>query len=237
MRDCHDGTGIVVQELLEPQHALGVQVVGGLVKQQQVGRLQQQAAQRHATALAAGKHVHRHVGVGALQRVHRLRQLAVQIPAVLRVDLVLQLAHLVHQRVEVGIGVAHLGAHLVEALHLRQDVGERQLNVLQDGLVLLQRRLLLQDAHRVAGRQARLAVGNFLQPRHQLQQRGLAHAVGAHHADLRTRVERQRHVVQDDLVAMRLARLVHLINEFGHVICAFLSGVTEIPSLQSPSRL
>ena len=54
MRDGQHRAGVGAQELLQPQHRLGVQVVGGLVEQQQVGRLQQQLAQRHATALAAG---------------------------------------------------------------------------------------------------------------------------------------------------------------------------------------
>ena len=53
--DGHDGAGVVVQEALEPGHRFGVEVVGRLVEQQQVGLLQQQPAQRHAPALAAGE--------------------------------------------------------------------------------------------------------------------------------------------------------------------------------------
>ncbi len=205
-----------LQELLEPQHAFGVQVVGGLVQKQQVGGLQQQTAERHATALAAGEDAHRRVGVGALQRVHGLGELGIQIPPVGGVDLVLQAAHLVHERVEVGVRCGHLLADLVEAGHLGQHIGEGHLDVLQDGLVLIQRRLLLQDAHGVAGGQARLAVGHLFQPRHHLQQGRLAHAVGTHDADLRAGVERQRDVVQNDLVAHRLAGLVHLVDELCH---------------------
>ena len=82
VRDGQHRAGVGAQELLQPQHRLGVQVVRGLVEQQQVGRFQQQAAERHAPALAAGKHAHRRVGVGALQRVHGLRELAVQVPRV-----------------------------------------------------------------------------------------------------------------------------------------------------------
>ena len=104
--------GRCVRMLFEPEHRLGVQVVRGLVEQQQVGRFQKQAAQRHATALAAGKDAHRRVGVGALQRVHGLGELAVQVPCVGGVDLGLQLAHLVHERVEVGVGRGHLLADL-----------------------------------------------------------------------------------------------------------------------------
>ena len=216
VRDGQHGAGVLVQELLQPQHGLGVQVVGRLVEKQQVGGLEQQTAQGHATTLAAGEHVHRHVGVGALQRVHGLGQLAVQVPAVGRVDGVLQLAHLLHERVEVGVGLAHERADLVEAGYVGLHVGERHLDVLQDGLVLVQRRLLLQDAHRVAGGQARVAVADLLDAGHDLEQRGLAHAVRAHNADLRAGIERQGDIVEDDLVAVRLARLVHLVDELCH---------------------
>ena len=191
-------------------------MVGGLVQKQQVGSFQKQAAQRNATALAAGKHAHGGVGVGALQCVHRLGKLAVQIPAVRGVDVFLQAAHFVHQRIEVGVGIGHFLADLVEALDLRIDVAESHLDVFQDGLIFFQRGFLLQDAHGVAGGQARIARGNLFQTGHDLQQGGLAHAVGADDADLRPRVEAQGHVVQDDLIAMRLAGAVHLVDEFCH---------------------
>ncbi len=32
VRDGHDSTGVIVQELLKPEHRLSVKVVGGLVK-------------------------------------------------------------------------------------------------------------------------------------------------------------------------------------------------------------
>ena len=224
MGDGHDGAGVVVQELLEPQDALGVQVVGRLVKKQQVGGLEQQAAQGHATALAAGQDRDGGVGVGALQRVHRLGELAVQVPAVGGVNLVLQLAHLGHQRVVVGVGVGHLLADGVEALDLGDDVGEGLLDVLLDGLVLVQRGLLQKDAHGVAVGQARLSVGDVLQACHDLEQRGLARAVGAHDADLGAGEEAHGHVVQDHLVALGLAHLVHLVDELCHLYLPVVVG-------------
>jgi hypothetical protein len=53
--DGDHGAREVVQEALQPGHALGVQVVGRLVEQQHVRAGQQQAAQGHAAALAAGQ--------------------------------------------------------------------------------------------------------------------------------------------------------------------------------------
>ena len=69
-----------------------------------------------------------------------------------------RLAHLVHEGIEVGVGGGHLLADLVKALDLGQDVAKGHADVLDDRLVLVERGLLLQDAHGVAGGQARLAV-------------------------------------------------------------------------------
>ena len=51
--DRHDGPGVVLEKALQPAHRLGVEMVGRLVEEQQVGPLQQQSAQRHAAPLAA----------------------------------------------------------------------------------------------------------------------------------------------------------------------------------------
>ena len=80
--DGDDGAGVLLEVLLEPRHALGVEVVGGLVEEQQVGRLEQQLAQRDAAALTTGED--RDVGVAgrAAQRVHGLLDAGVELPAV-----------------------------------------------------------------------------------------------------------------------------------------------------------
>ena len=96
--DDHHGPLVLAQVPLEPGHRLGVEVVGGLVQQQQVGLLQQQLAERDAAHLAAGQRLDLGVAGRAAQRVHRDLERAVQLPALLGVDLVLQRAHLVHQR-------------------------------------------------------------------------------------------------------------------------------------------
>ena len=84
--DRDDRARVVVEVTLEPGDRLGVEMVGRLVEQQQVGLAQQQPAQRDAAALAAGER--RDVGVGgrAAQRVHRDLERRVEVPAVDRVD-------------------------------------------------------------------------------------------------------------------------------------------------------
>jgi hypothetical protein len=51
--DGDDGAGVVLEKAFEPGDRLGVEMVRGLVEQQEVGRLQEQPAERDAAALAA----------------------------------------------------------------------------------------------------------------------------------------------------------------------------------------
>ena len=55
VRHRDDGARIALEEALEPRDRFGVEMVGGLVEQQHVGLREQQPAQRHAAALAAGE--------------------------------------------------------------------------------------------------------------------------------------------------------------------------------------
>ena len=113
--DGDDGAGVLLQVLLQPRDALGVEVVGRLVEQQQVGRLEQQLAQRDAAALTTGEHGDVGVAGRAAQRVHRLLDAGVELPAVGVLDHLHELALLGQQRVEVGVGLAHRRADLLEA--------------------------------------------------------------------------------------------------------------------------
>src|SRR6185503_6778415 len=93
--DDQDRAGIVAQMAFQPVHGFGVEMVGGLVEQQQVGLVEQQLAERDAAAFAARQLVDVGVVGRAAQRIHRQIDLAVEIPQVLGIDLVLQLRHLV----------------------------------------------------------------------------------------------------------------------------------------------
>ena len=127
VRDGDDRARVILQEPFEPGHRLGVEVVGRFVEQQQVGRQQQQAAQRDAAAFAARQR--RDVGISrrAAQRVHREVEARIEVPRVGRVDAVLQLRLLVEHLVHL------LGRHLLAELHV-------------DGVVAFEQRLDLGDA-------------------------------------------------------------------------------------------
>ena len=156
VRDGDDGAGVALQVLLQPQHGLGVQVVGGLVEQQQVGLLKEQLAERYPAPLATGEGADLRVPRRAAQRVHRLLKLAVEIPRVPVVQLLLQLSHLLKQ--VVGVVGRHLLGDLVVLVDELLGLGDTFLDVTENGLVFVKLRLLRQDADSEAGHQARLAV-------------------------------------------------------------------------------
>ena len=214
MRDGHDGAGVAGEVLLEPQHALGVEVVGGLVEQQQVGLAQQQLAQRDAADLATGQVGDRRVTRRAAERVHRLLDLRVDLPGVDRVQVLLEDAHLLHELI--GVVGRHLLGDLVVPPQLDHGLAEAVLDVLLDGLVRVELGLLQEDPDRGLGVEECLAVGRLVQAGHDLEDRGLTGAVGADHADLRTGVEGHRDVVEDHLVPVRLTNLLHGVYELGH---------------------
>ena len=198
MGDGQHGAGEALEELLEPGHRLGVEVVGRLVQQQQVGRREQQPAERDAAPLAAGQR--RHVGVGrrAAQRVHRDVEVAVEVPGVEPLDPVLHLALLLEQRRHLLVG-HRLGEPLRELVERVEQVallGDAVLDVAAHVLRRVELRLLRQQADRRAGRQLGAAAGRLVQAGHDPQQRRLARAVRPEHADLGARVERQRDVAE-----------------------------------------
>ena len=121
--------------LLEPQHALGVEVVGGLVEQQQIGLAQQQLAQRDAALLTTGEVGDRLFRRRAAQCVHRLLELGVDIPGIGVVEVLLQFAHLVHELV--GVVGGHQLGDLVEPVELHLDLAEALLDVAANGLLLV----------------------------------------------------------------------------------------------------
>src|ERR1039457_3750639 len=213
--DRHHSPRVLLQVLFQPLHALGVQVVGWLVEQQQVRLRQQQLAQRHAALLSTGQHAHVGVGGWAAQRVHGQFKLAVEVPAASVFQLLVKSAHLGEQLIRI-VG-RHQLSDLVVPLQQRLDVGYALLDVAKDRLALVQYRLLRQLAYREARKESRIAVRRLLQACHHLQQRRLPGTVRANYADLRAGQECKRHVVENELVTAHHPHGMHLINELGHV--------------------
>ena len=114
--DEHDGAGVFLQVPFEPGDALGVEVVGRLVQEQEVGAFEQDLAEGDAPAFAAGERADLGVAGREPHGVHGDLDAAVEVPALGRLDGVLDLGLLVEQRVHlVGVGpFAEPGVDLVE---------------------------------------------------------------------------------------------------------------------------
>ena len=80
MGDQDDAALIVPERVFQPLHRFRVEMVGWLVQQQDIGRVQQQLAQRHPAPFAARERAHLGVAIGAAQRIHRLIDFRVQVP-------------------------------------------------------------------------------------------------------------------------------------------------------------
>ena len=216
MGDGQHAAGVRREVAFEPLHRLGVEVVGGLVEEQQVGLLEQQLAQRHPAALAAGEVVDQDVRRRAAQRVHRLVEPAVDVPRVGVVQRGLEVAGLLHQGVLVGVGVAHLHVGVLEPLHLGLDLVHGLLDVVEHRRALGQGRLLLEHPDRGVRVDDRVAVVGVLEARHDLEEGGLAGAVGADDSDLGAVQEGQGDVVEDHLVAVGLAHVAQREDVLSH---------------------
>ena len=220
--DDQDRARIVAQMAFQPVHRLGVEMVGRLVEQQQIGLVEQQPAERDAAALAAGELGDVGVVRRAAQRVHREIDLGVELPQVLGVDLVLELGHLVGGLVRV------VGGDLVVAVEQRLLGRDALHDVLAHGELRIELRLLLQVADAGAFGDPALADELLVDAGHDAQQRRLAGAVDAEHADLGVRIERQVDVFEHLAVArIGLGQTLHVIDELAAVHC-LLCFVGEI---------
>ncbi|MNX68775.1 hypothetical protein D3C86_999730 [compost metagenome] len=190
MGDGHDGALVGGQVLLEPGHGLGVQVVGGLVQEEQVGGREQEAAQGHAATLTARELGDVGIAVRHAQGFHGDLDLVVEAPGVDGVDLVLDPGELVGNLVRV------VGRELLEALQQVAGAGHAVFDVLADGLVGVEFGLLGQVADGGAVGEAGLALEVGVDPGHDAQEGGLTRAVHAEHADLGAGQEGQGDVLE-----------------------------------------
>src|SRR6478735_7999581 len=148
----------------------------------------------------------------AAQRVHRLIDLAVEIPQTRGLDLVLQFGHLV------GGLVGIIDRQFIVAIEDRLLFGDAQHDVLAHGLGGVELRFLLEVADPRALGDPRLAVIFLVEAGHDPQQRRFTGAVDAEHADLGVGIKRQMDVIEYLAVAgIGLGQTLHEIDELtGH---------------------
>ena len=206
----HDGAGILVEVAFEPGHALGVQVVRGLVQEEHVGLLEQELAEGHATLLAAGEDLHVGVAGGQPHGVHRDFELAVEIPGVRGLDLVLDRGLLVQELLHLVRfeGLAEAGVDGIVAIEEGFRGGHGLHHVAQDILRGVELGLLRE----VADPRARGGPGGpdevLLHAGHDPQERALARAVAPQDADLGPGIERQPDILEHLFFAVGLGQVL-----------------------------
>ena len=116
MRDRDDRALVGLQVPLEPGDGLGVEVVRRLVEEEEIGRREQEPAERNATPLAAGEGRDVAVAFGEAEGVHRAVEVLIEAPGVGAVDPILHCRLLGEERIEVGIGLGERRGDRSEAV-------------------------------------------------------------------------------------------------------------------------
>ena len=225
MGDDQHRTLIVAQRVFQPGDALGIEVVGRLVEQQQFGLFQQQLAQRHTAALTTGKGGHIGIRRRAAQRIEGDLDGAVQFPAIAGINALLQLgllgeegvhlllAHLIHEGFADGVEAGEVGLHLAESLF----------HILAHGLVGVEMGLLAEIAHAHALGRPGLATEILVLAGHDAHQGGFTGAIGAEHADLHRGQEGERDAFEHLAAAgVGLGEVLHHVDILvgGHAGCS-----------------
>ena len=211
MADDQHGTGIALEVILQPFHGGKIQVVGGLVQNQDIRLFQQQLCQTKARQLTARKHSDI-LRPGILRKPHtgqHLFDVDIHIVAISGINDVLQGIVLFQQR-----GILRAGGHsALQDLHLGhgiQHMGKAGAHLAVD----IQRRvelcILFQIAQRHTMGHTELSLVVRILAGQDLQQGRFACAVLAHDADAVLPFDTGRDIMQDDLLAKALAQLFQM---------------------------
>ncbi|OPY17054.1 MAG: hypothetical protein A4E69_00063 [Syntrophus sp. PtaB.Bin138] len=217
--DGDDRSLVRLQVMLQPGHRFCVQVVGGFVEEQDVGPLQEEAAEGHPPPLAAGENLHGGVSRRAAQGVHGHFQAGVEVPGVHGVQLVLDLRLPVAQAGHLFIGHG-VGELLADPVVFRQEFhrsGSALLHDVPDGQGLIQLRLLLQKPDGISRRGDRLAVELRIDPGQDPQQGTLARPVQSEDADLGSVKIGQGNVLENRFLVVNLGHSDHGVDDFAGI--------------------
>jgi hypothetical protein len=153
----------------------------------------------------------------------------IELPRAGGVDSILKLGLLVEKRghLFVGNGLRHLGADFLEPLEQRAALRDSLFDVSTHVLCGIERRLLRQVPHSRTLRRPSFAEKLLLDPGHDAEQRRLPCAIGAEHADLRARQEREPNSFEHLTVrGIDLAQVLHgedeLLGQSG-ILCRYLN--------------
>ena len=189
VRHCNNCSLILLEMLFQPVDRLCVQVVGRLVKQQNIRLLQQQAAEGDTTTLSSGEICHRLIFGRTAKGVHRTLQFAIQIPCVCRINDILQLSLTGEKSIHLILIliVFRQSEFLVDFFVFRKCV-HNGLNAFHYyffyRFCVVQIGFLRQITHRISRREYNFSLIGFLQTCNNLQQGRFTGAVQTDYTDL-----------------------------------------------------
>ncbi len=217
MGDGNHRTGIVLKETLQPGHGFGVEMIGRFVEQQHVGLGEQQAAQGDPPALAAGQLGDIRLPGRQAQGVGGNIQSAVEIMAVRRLQVGLQVGLFGSQFLEIGVRIGVGGVDLVQPGLRGLDRFDGLFDIAAHVLGRIELRFLRQKADFDSSLRAGLAENLGIEAGHDAQQGGFARAVQAEDANLGPGEEGQGNVLENfPLGRHDFAHAVHGVDVLGH---------------------
>ena len=198
--------GVAPEELLQPDDRLEVEVVGGLVEEQRVGRHEQDAGQRHAHLPAAGQgaHVAVHGLGGESQAGQDLPGPGLEAVAAQLVEAGLDVAEPLDQLLHL-VGAVRIGQRVLQLVKLGGHRRDRTGAVHGLGHGAAPRHLadvLREVAHGDAAVDGDLPLVRLLLAGDEPEERRLPGAVGADQPDLLAAVDDRRGLDEEDLVAV-----------------------------------
>ncbi len=212
-----------MQEAFQPGDRFRVQVVGRFIKQQHVRLFQQQAAQRHTTALTTRQVADFGIPLRQTHRVSGAVELGFQIVAIVRLNHLLQTALFGGQLVEVRIGIGVQRVDFIKTFQSASDFRHRFFNRFTHGVFRVELRLLRQITHFNARLRARFPFDIFINTGHDAQQGRFTRAVQTEYADFGAREEAERDILQNvTLRRYHFADAMHAIDELSHVMMSLL---------------
>ena len=167
---------------LQPLDAIGIEVVGGFIEQQEVGFGHQRRRQGQPLAVAPREVAHPAAHIPHPQPLQHLADLLLQAPGLALIHAAVEAAQLGQQGAVVaamgmglGQGLAH-GRIAAQQLHLFAAAGK---HLVEHGALWIQLRFLAHQHHAAARQHPPLTGTGGLQARQHLQQGAFAGAVGA----------------------------------------------------------
>ena len=201
MGDDDDRPLELAQEFLEPADREDVEVVRGLVEEEDIRRACEDLRQQHPELEAAGEGRER-PAVDLAGEAEALEDLA---GASLRGVAVVSLEGLLEFREPVGVeGPVFLRDQSLALDHRPPEFGVSHERDAEDRVVLVQEVVLPEDAEPESLRHADGALGRIFGAAEDVEQRRLAGAVGAHESVALAGVEQKGRVAEEDLASERL---------------------------------